>query len=226
VGSFRIEKENIAMGKPFHVTLCIEGQSDVIASGIVTDEEYGILELYFTQSIELTESKPIKEGMPCNISVDYDADDGLKVTSKLPNKDDLSILLHRLRPFILQKEPASFVKVSSILSKYISGARFRQFIRQQRELYDGSQAQRMFRVVSNSVIVNSERILYDWLNSHEYHRDPNKRASIDDLFKRMPNELLHGLLVSMLVDKTRAVCNVALIVAVVIGKSAQINFRV
>lgn len=213
------------MGKPFHLTLYIEGQADVIASGVFTEEEYGILELYFTQSVELTESKPLKLGMPCSISVNYDADDGLKVASKLPNKDDLSILLHRLRPFILQKEPASFFRVNSILSKHISDTHFRQFVRNQRELYDGSQAQRMFRVVSNRVLVNSDRILHDWLNSHEYHRDPDKRASIDDLFKRMPSELLQGLLVSMLVDKTRAVCNVASMVAVVIGKSTQIRFR-
>jgi hypothetical protein len=213
------------MGKPFHLTLCIEGQPDVIASGAFADQEYKVLELYFMQSVELTESKPLKEGLPCNISVEYDAKKGLKVISKLPSKDDLSILLHRLRPFILQKEPASFIKVSSILSKYIADSRFRHFMRHQRELYNGSQAQRIFRVVSDSVIVNSENILYDWLNSHEYHRDPDKRAAIDGLFKRMPGELMQGLLVSMLVDKTRAVCNIASMVAVVICRSDQIEFR-
>lgn len=211
------------MGRPFHLTLCVEKQPDVIVSGAFADEEYKTLEMYFAQYAEFADSKPIKSGIPCSISVEYDADKGLRVSSKLPSKDDLSILLHRLRPFILQKEPASFIKITCILNRYVSEPQFRLFMQKQRELYDGSQVQRIFRVVSNSVIVNSERILYDWLNSHEYHRDPDKRASIDNLFKRMPSELLQGLLVSMIVDKVRAVCNVASVVAVVIGRSEQIR---
>src|ERR1044071_2622707 len=155
------------MPRQFQLTLQAEGRSDTTIAGEFSDEEAATLDAFLSQQKELADSKPLREGMPCNISVNYSEESGLQVSSELPTRDDLSILLHRLRPFILQNEPASFVKASNILGKHLTDPLLRQFIARQRELYDGRLAQRMMRVVSDEQVLNSEEVLSNWLNSHE-----------------------------------------------------------
>lgn len=213
------------MSRPFKITLGQENGSSKEISGEFTDEEAAILEQYLQHCGDLMQFKPLREGMPCNFSLDFSDQDGLKASANLPSKDDLSILLHRLRPFILQNEPSSFHRVSSIIGKRVPDDHIRNLLTEQRECYDGRQTQKMMRVVSNEMIVNSENVLQNWLNSYEYHRDPDKRATIDRLFASMPGDLLTGILVSMLVDKTRAVGNVSLLVAFLLGKQKEIRFK-
>lgn len=212
------------MAKPFQLTLKLENREDIKVSGEFSDEEAGRLDAFLTEYAELAESKSGRQGIRCNIAVNYDEQTGLQVTAELPTKDELSLLLHRLRPFILQTEPASCIRVLSILGKHITEPHLRLLLKQQRELYDGRRTQRVMKVVSDEQVLNSDEVLNTWLNAHEYHRDPDKRAAIDDLFARVPGDLLRGLLVSMIVDKTRAVHNIAQIVAVVVGKSATLQF--
>ena len=213
------------MSRPFKITLSHDSASSKEVSGEFTDEEAIILEQFLQQCTDLMRSRPLREGMPCNFSVNFNEEEGLKVSANLPSKDDLSILLHRLRPFILQKEPSSFLRVCSIIGKRVPDDHIRNLLNEQRECYDGRQTQKMMQVVSNEMIVNSENVLQDWLNSYEYHRDPDKRQAIDRLFASLPGDLLTGILVSMLVDKTRAVGNVSLLVAFLLGKQKELRFK-
>ena len=212
------------MSNPFQLTLQREGVPDIEIRGELSDDEHKVLTAYLQQHDELIESKPLREGMPCNISINYTKEEGMKVAAQLPTKDDLSILLHRLRPFILQDELASFARASSILGKHISDPQLRQLLREQGELYDSRQMQRVMKIELDEVLVNSERVLKDWLNSREHHRDSNKRQVIDSLFERIPGDFLRGIFVSMLIDKTYAIRNVASLIGLVLGKSKRLQF--
>lgn len=83
----------------------------------------------------------------------------------------------------------------------------------------------MMKVTSEGVVVNSERVLYDWLNSHEYHRDPDKRDSIDKLFQRIPGDLMRVLLITMLVDKMEAISSIASFIRVLLTESKIFQFK-
>lgn len=213
------------MPKPFEFTLQIKGRADLVVRGQFSDDENAVLLRYLEQYDQLKQSRPLREGFPCEFSLKWEEGMGIKTEASLPDSDTLSILLHRLRPFILQDEPASYVKVTAMIGRRVDDLYTQQLLREQRKLYDGRDAQRQMRISSNEVIVNSERVLYDWLNSHEYHRDPDKRETVDALFERTPGDLMRALLVSMLVDKVKAVRNIASLVAFILGKTKSLQFQ-
>lgn len=208
----------------FQIALKADGYDDVPIAGEFTDAEQAALQLFLRQYERLASSKPLREGFPCTANVNWEQASPIVVVTDLPDDDTISILLHRLRPFILQKEAASFHAVSSILGKSVENPHVRQLLREQNRLYDGRRFQSRIRIASNEVLVNSERVLFDWLNSYEYHGDSNKRDNIEDLFDRMPGDLMRFILVSMLVDKVEAIRNLAALVAVMLGKSNKLAF--
>lgn len=212
------------MPKEFKLTLQLKNQDDIKVSGEFSDEEAVTLDAFLSEYDKLSASSSGRKGIRCNITVNCDEQKGLLVSAELPTDDVLSLLLHRLRPFILQSEPASAIRVLAILGKHIDDPNLRLLLRQQRELYDGRRTQKVMKVISDDQVLNSENVLQMWLNAHEFHRDPTKQTTMDDLFARVPGDLLRGLLVSMIVDKTRAVQNIAQIVAVVVGRSSTLQF--
>lgn len=208
----------------FALTRHAEGHPDVVVRGEVSDTEHALLTRFLEEYKQLAESKPLREGFPCRMAVKWSRGKELRVETTLPDNDTLGIFLHRLRPFILENESANFKNVVSIIGKSVDDRPLRELLGRERRLYDGRDFQQHVKIVTDAIIVNSEQVLYDWLNSHEYHRDPDKRESVDALFKRMPGDFMRAVLVSMLVDKVRAIRNVASIVAVLLNKSASFEF--
>lgn len=214
------------MPHPFELTLKQEGKPDVSIRGEFADDEHSMLQSYLEQYEELAQSKPLREGFPCEMSLRWNEKTALEVETSLPDADTLSILLHRLRPFILKAEPASFDSVCSTVGRRIHHPFVRRLLRNQRELYDGRKSQNMLRITLDETVVNSERVLLTWLNSREYHRDPDKRRSIDALLGQMPGDLGRGVLVSMLVDKVEAIRHLASLVHVLLTSGEQLTFQV
>jgi hypothetical protein len=208
----------------FQLTRRAEGRPDVVIQGEFADSEHVLLTRFLEQYEQLAESKPLREGFPCRLAVKWSRDKEFRVETTLPDNDTLGILLHRLRPFILENESATFKNIVSIIGKCVDDPPLRELLKRERRLYDGRDFQQQVKIATDDIIVNSEQLLYDWLNSHEYHRDPDKRQSVGRIFQRMPGGFMRGVLVSMLVDKVRAIRNVASIVAVLLNKSNRFEF--
>lgn len=214
------------MPKPFSLTIKRDGRDDLVVAGEFTDEENAILLRFLEHYDRLAESRPFREGVPLSIKIEVK--EGETVSSgQLPDNDTLDILLQRLRPFILQTQYASFVTVVAILKRRIGDVQVRQMLREQSQIYDGRNARQLMTLRTSDGVVNSEKVLYDWLNSHEWHADPEKRQAIDRLFERLPTPVMRGILVGMLLDKFDAVCHVAAFVALLFGRieSLEVNSR-
>ena len=212
------------MSHPFSLVLKIADQEDSAIEGEFSDSEHGKLQDYLAQFDRLTASKPLREGFPCEVSLLWDEASGVRVETELPDSDTLSILLHQLRPFILEKEPASYRKVASIIGRRVQSAHVRDLLRRQREYYEGRSFQLLLQLSQNDEVIKWERALDDWLNSHEYHRDPEKREAIDDMLARMPGDLMRGVFILLLVNKVNAIRNLASLVALLLGKTATLDF--
>lgn len=210
----------------YQITLKRENGPDKELNGEFSDDEHIMLLKYLKQYEQLDESKPLREGFPSKFSMHYDRQTGLKVTTSLPDSDTVSILLHRLRPFILNNEPASFLKICSLIGRRIEDEYIRGLLRKERERYNGRDLQRLIKIGLNDTTLNTEKILYDWLNAHEYHRDPDKQQAVDELFQMLPGDLFRGILISMLVEKVYAIIHVAYLIAVLLGKTQQLKFSV
>ncbi|MCE5254334.1 MAG: hypothetical protein LLG45_09055 [Actinomycetia bacterium] len=192
--------------------------------GEFTDEEYQAILDYLDQVGVLVRSKPVREGMPCQLKFKFEQGVGLTTETTLPDEDTLSILLHRLRPFILTNEPTSFDRVSGIIGRRVEAEPIRKLLHEQREVYDGREFQRLVKMSTQDGVVNSEVMLQTWLNAHEYHRDPDKQQAVAELFAMLPGDYAQGIFVSMLIDKVRAIRNLAAIAALVIGKTTELTF--
>lgn len=213
------------MPQPFELDIKVNDQTVSTVRGEFDNNEHKKLLLYLEQHDRFRHSKPLREGFPCSMTLRGEYGKNLELEASLPDEDTLSILLHCLRPFILQNEPASYLTVSSIIGKRIDNPLLRKFLHEQREWYNGQKLQQLMKIEVNNVILNSENVLYNWLNSHEYHGDTDKRKAIDELFQCLPDKFGHVILVSMLMDKIKAIRNVAALIAVILGKSENLHFQ-
>lgn len=215
-----------SISKKYQLSFQVEGQAAIQIEAEFIDGDFKILEMFLQQYAELSKSGPLQRGLPCHVVLNFSEAEGLSSKGDLPSEDDLSILLHLLRPFILNKEPASFNRVCGILKKQFSNPHLRILISQEQEVYTGRRLQRTMKISSDEVIINSEKVLTDWLNSYQYHRDLSKRQKIDKLFEYIPKDFLKGLLVCLVFDKVGAIRDIAKIIRTLIGDEPKLTFKI
>jgi len=88
-------------------------------------------------------------------------------------------MLLRLRPFVLNKEAYYFHKIKNILKRRLDHRAFCMHIGL---LDDGFSLKSMQCKISfdgQGRSPLSVAMVMDWLNSYEYHRDPNKRKAVE-----------------------------------------------
>jgi hypothetical protein len=76
---------------------------------------------------------------------------------------------------------------------------------------------------SNKVLLNSESVLFDWLNSHEYHRNEDKREFIESLHQMIPLDLTKVVFLRLLVHKAVAAINMTTLISVLLGRKEEIE---
>src|SRR5262245_26311625 len=53
-----------------------------------------------------------------SVKLHWAKDTGISVSGEMPHDDDIATLLHRMRPFVLQKESTYLTKVCNVLSRF------------------------------------------------------------------------------------------------------------
>lgn len=208
----------------YKLDIQIEETGETISlSGQFGDEEWNLLEEFVTCEEELEKTKFVQNGMPSSLKMESDDQGNVRVSVKLPPWEDAQAFLHVFRPILLQSEATNFYKICNILSKELNHPYFRGLVAFQREIYSGKRFQEQVILKSEEVILNSEKVLHDWLNSYEYHRDKDKRKFIDSLHALLPLEASKVIFLSLLTDRMQAVYNLALIVRVMLGKQKSVT---
>lgn len=185
---------------------------------IFDDAELNMLEGYLLQIEDLRKTKLIKHGFHPSLNLKWEKDIGFTVETELPPEDDLLALLHRLRPFILKQEFASFEKVASLLRKKFNHNDFQPFLKYYRHLYQGKQIESVMTIRSNDLIVNSEKTMMDWLNAYEYHRDQDKKLKLKPIFEMFTHDGARAIFVMFVVDKIKAILGISDLVKLALGK--------
>lgn len=193
-------------------------KEDVVA--VFNDEEVKKLKAYLLHMQELSSTKIGREGMNPRLNVEWKEGEQMTFSADLPPVDDLLAYLLRLRPFLLQNEYASFESVYGILRRRINNEHFRQFLKTQMKFFKGEVIASTFKItVNNTIIVNSEKTLMDWLNSYEYHRDQEKREKLQSVFNIMTDDGAKAIFVMLVVDKANAIKRIAYFVDVLTSNS-------
>jgi hypothetical protein len=61
-------------------------------------------------------------------------------------------------------------------------------------------------------IINCDETLVSWLNAHEYHRDSAEQEELRRFDQLLPRGALRAIFISMLLDKIKAILNVAVVI--------------
>lgn len=186
----------------------------------LSDQDHDTLRQFLRAFDRLADSR-LGIGMSVKARIGWDHREGFSSSAELPPAEDIAALLHLLRPFLLQREPTSFTKVCGVLGRGLPHVGMRALLRQQQQEFHGRTFQSQIEFRANDVVLNSERILMLWLNAFEYHQDPDKQLELAKLHELLPLDATRPLFVSMLIDKSRALGEVAKIVRIVLGQGQR-----
>jgi hypothetical protein len=140
-----------------------------------------------------------------SFSWNWEAGGPTEFSKSEPSDDDRATFLHRLRPFILEEERTAFHRVRGIVARSSQSAFLKEYLSHTKDRFTLKKSQAAFSIVSNDLVLNSEQALKVWLNAHEYHRDPSKRADLAQAHTIVPVEFTRPVLLMMLVEKATAV---------------------
>ena len=182
----------------------------------IPDDDWVTLIAFADGADELRNSQVFQAGLRVQLKIKWNATTGLAFEGILPPNDVIAALLHRVRPFVLQKEATSFFRVRNILAKHMVHPELRRMLDFQRDLFSGKDFQEQLRIESATPIlkgvVNSGESFQKWLNAFEYHHDPQKRAEIEQLCGILTFDAARAVFVSMLLDKLKSILFLATII--------------
>jgi hypothetical protein len=215
------------MSHKYELSIVADETGETVAlSGEFSDVEWGLLEEFVLYAEEVFKTKFLQSGDWGQLSIQWNKDSGMEVATKLPPWDDVIVFLHKFRPILLQSEGTNFYKIHNLLAKKLDHPYFRNVLGQQHELYSGKRQQAVMQFSSNEVVLNSEKMLLDWLNSHEYHKNKEKRELIESLHKMIPLDASKVIFLRLLADKAVAVYNLTALIRVVLGKQKQVDVKI
>lgn len=192
-----------------------------------SDADWALLSRYL-EDFELLAATRMGEHCQVKFKYLFDAEKGFSYSSEMPPEDDVAAFLHRLRPFVLKNEPASFYRICKILGRAIAHPGMTALLRKQRDEFSGRAFQSQLQFSSNGITVNAEDVLQNWLNAYEYHRDPDRRDELKKIHhEHLPLEAIRPIFLSMLIDKAGAVAEIAKIVRLILTrqKGREVRFR-
>ena len=202
------------MSQPYKITMKHESSGETIRiKGEIPGEAWTTLLRFRDESNKLREDLRECDNLNVNFSLQWDREHGLRsVVKNSINSRDLAVILHNLRPFILNDEPTAFNRTVNLLQRCISHDWMRRYFQSLKDLFSSKDFQNRTIIsvgqASNNyrdLIVNSDKTLMTWLNAFEYHRDDDKRKLIEKIDKIMPEDLSRALFAGMIMDKVKAV---------------------
>jgi hypothetical protein len=189
-----------------------------------TKKEWGRLQSYINAVHELHATRFVQNSSGVNLNFKFDKDVGITWSVKMPPEDDLFAFLHRIRPLILEKEPYNFQKIRKMIERKLQKS-IPPILPFLLDLFTGKSMQRQVVMISNDHIINSEKMLFTWLNAHEYHRDQDKQEFLEELHKNMPLEWSRGIFVNLLIDKAKAIFQMADFIKLILGERESITIQ-
>lgn len=193
-------------------------------TAVFEDNELEILQAYCAYVKDLSSAKILQSNLNLGFSIKLPNNGPVSYTQNLPPEDDIIVLLHRLRPFILNNEHASFNRVTGIIGKNLSDSNVRLFLKEQHALFGGKRLLDIIEVKSHGQIINSDKVLSDWLNAFQYHRDQSKRKEIERLHDLMPLESSRGFFIMLLLDKVEAIFKIAGMIELLLGQCNALQY--
>jgi hypothetical protein len=203
------------------VTNDLENEESV-SDGEFSKNEHELILDFVSSANDLFQTPFIKNGNYGSYSIEQKNEE-ISYSVKLPNWNDAMLFIYKLRPLILQNEKTYFHNISNLLGKQFDSSFVRGFLKLQRELFTGKNYQNRIQFRSNQELLNSDEMLFNYLNGFEYHREKDKQKFIERLHVMLPLDFTKVIFLRLLIDKATAVANLADFLEVLLGKQQEIE---
>jgi len=189
----------------------------------LTEDEKTILLQYIVDVERLT--RLVDSDLNVTMHFSMNVDNSPKFEATFPEEAKIITCLHLMRPFILQEESLYFHKVNNLFLRQISEPTAKAFFLEQKRQFSGEATKSIVQFKANDILVSSEEFFLKYLNAFEYHKDNDKRNFFEELFKFLPIPAARFFVVSLLIDKVRAVINLGGFISMFTGKTKELNYR-
>ena len=219
-----LNRGGVKMSHPFNITTkrkTEEGKEEVVETirGPIPSEEWDLLLRFKAESESLWNTLQRCGDLNTRVSLKWNIEDGVLDASDSINLDenDLSAILHKMRPFILNKEKTNFYKVANIIKRKIKSEYIHHLVETIKSRFSGKELSDMMQAFflrgQENMLINSENIFMKWLNAYEYHRDDKKRELLEEIDKVVPKTFSRSLFESSLIDRSKAVIELGTIIS-------------
>src|SRR5581483_11733329 len=200
------------MPQPFRVEITSKRTGETqVQSGTFSTADWDLL-LRFLDYAEEVLAWASAGSTRVNYGQRWTPESGLEHRWEVPTADRVGSLLHRLRPFVLNDEETNFLRTCNVLCRNVTLPNFRTAIDMLRRRFLDKDFRSQVVMSANGTILNSEDVLRLWLNGFEYHRDRAKQDELKALACIVPLEAQRAIFLSMMLDKAKAVIDLARIV--------------
>lgn len=218
--------------RPRHLTLQVEGAETVVPLSF-SAAEFEVLDLFVEQCDSLARSEWVKRGVQVTLSL-RSTGGVLASQWEVPSEEMTAAVLHRMRPFLLEKERATFLKIAALVKRRIPDPQIRHFLKLLKRRYLGKEFQSTVSIQATgataaepdkpiTATLNSFEVFLEWLNAYEYHRDPDKRQRLEGLTRMLSHEAARAIFLHMLADAISAVFGLGNLVAMLTGAEQKLT---
>lgn len=204
------------MSHPFSITTkrkTEEGKEEIVETieGHIPSEEWNLLLRFKAESESLWNTLQRCGDLNTRASLKWNKEDGVLDASGSIRLDenDLSAILHKMRPFLLNKEKTNFYKIANIIKRRIRSEYTHYLVETIKSRFSGRELsdmmQALFQRGQENMLINSEGIFMKWVNAEEYHRDDEKRELLEEIDSVLPRTFSRSLFESSLIDRAKSV---------------------
>ncbi len=205
-----------------------DSKKETVIEATFSNDQWATLKNFCRYTDELfEESRLAREGGAGNLKLSWTQEEGAHYQVSLPDSGDVSTLLHRLRPLILQDEATSVKNIRSVLGHRLEHEGVRNQLGWIGKIFEGRRLQSLFQIHASGPShdrfyqINSEKTLNAWLYGFEYHRNVKHREHIESLHGGMPLEVSKVFFLHMIQEKVEAIRFLRGVVAVLGGESKE-----
>ncbi len=204
-----------------NVRLSVKDDEDKLVESIdavFEDSDLTILQNFSNLLARVRVTTLLTRGMPAIGNINTNRSTGLTFTCSPYSDSELHELLHVLRPVILEKEPASFKKVSALINRRFKNKNLSNYLKVQRQLFEDGELAFYMQIRIEDKPLFHESLLHLWLNAEQYHTDPEKSSAWQQLKSSLEPENVRALVMNQLHGKVKALFNLEYIAKLILDK--------
>lgn len=137
------------------------------------------LRRFVRTGLALEESSLIKRGAPTQLKFAWHRGGPPTWTSTEPTREALDALVIRLRPFVLDDDPAHLFSVMAICQASLRSDAMRAFLLDVRAEWSASQKRGALGLTFNERVMRPDRVARLWLNGYWFHPNGPEREELD-----------------------------------------------